>query len=221
MHRHSDKVYLAGLLALITTVSSLASPPGGAPLASFVKMRWPTAATLAPDQSLYYVFNPDGIPQLYVLKAGDPQEKAVKLTSFEDGIGGYDVSDDGKWVIILTDVGGNENDQVYLMEAAARKVEPLIVNTKVQYGSVVWRRDSKAFAYRANDESPSDFHVYLYDLDARASRKLMSGQGHFEPADFNRDGSKLVISKTISATHTQLFEVSVASGETREITPRG
>lgn len=220
-YRKRNSVCLAGVVALTATAFGWANSPGGAPLASFVKMRWPTSATLAPDQTLYYVFNPDGVPQLYALKAGQPQSKAVKLTSFEDGTGGYEVSDDGKWVVILADVGGNENDQIYLMDAAERKVEPLMMNPKVQYGSVVWRRDSRAFAYRANDESPSDFHVYLYDLDARSSRKLMSGQGHFEPADFNRDGSKLVVSQTISATHRRLFEVSVAAGETREISPPG
>ena len=192
-----------------------------AALEAYVKMRWPVSATLAPDNTFYYVFNPDGISQLYALKAGESQDKAVKLTSFPDGIGGYEVSEDGKWVAMLADVGGNENDNVHLMNAADRKVEPLLTNPKAVFGSIVWRRDSRAFAYRANDESPADFHVYLFDMETRTPRKLMSGQGHFEPADFNRDGTKLVVTKAVSATHSQLFEINVTTGESREITPAG
>ena len=210
-----------GVITLSVFSGCAGARRGGAALESFVKMRWPTSATLAPDQTLYYVFNPDGIAQLYALKAGEPQNSAVKLTSFPDGIGGYDVSDDGKWIALLADVGGNENDNVYLMDTATRKVEPLLINPQAVYGSIVWRRDSKAFAYRANDESPADFHVYLYDLASRTPRKLMSGQGHFEPADFNRDGSKLVVTKAVSATHSQLFELHVTTGESREISPPG
>lgn len=194
---------------------------GGPSMEAFVKMRWPVAATLAPDDTLYYMFNPDGINQLYAVRAGDPQHRAVKLTRFPDGLRGYSVSDDGRWITLLADVGGNENHNVHLMDTARREVEPLLINPKAVYGSIVWRRDSRAFAYRSNDESPADFHVYLYDLDSRSPRKLLSGQGHFAPADFNRDGSKVVVSRTISATHTQLFEIDVATGASREISPAG
>ena len=62
----------------------------------FIKMRWPGGATLSPDQTLYYTFNPEGIRQLYKVPAGKTQKDAIKLTTFEDGIGGYSLSEDGK-----------------------------------------------------------------------------------------------------------------------------
>lgn len=187
----------------------------------FVKMRWPGGAQLSEDGSLYYVHNPEGIRQLYKVAKGKSQADAVKLTTFEDGIGGYTLSDDGRWIAITASVGGSEQADLFLMDAGSGKMSTLFSDPSVVFGSVVWRRDSKAFAYRANDESPRDFHVYLYDLAKRSQSKVMSGTGYHYPADFNSDGTKLVVGKYNSASFSQLFEVTLASGETRELTPAG
>jgi dipeptidyl aminopeptidase/acylaminoacyl peptidase len=191
----------------------------GADIDTFMQIRWPAAAHLSPDGSLYYVYDPDGIFQLYKVPPDKPQANAVKLTTFEDGVSGYSVSDDGKWMTVTAATGGSEQDDLYLMNAATSQMETLFTDPDVVYGNAVWRRDSRAFAYRANDESPSDFHVYYMDLQDRTPRKLVSGSGFHYAADFNGNGSRLVVGKFLSATHSKLFEVTVATGEIREITP--
>ena len=187
----------------------------------FIKIRWPIAGELAPDGTFYFIFNPDGINQLYKVAPGKSQKDAVKLTTFKDGIGGYDLSDDGKWIAITAAVGGSEQFSLYLMNTSTDKLEDLLVDPKVVHANPVWRRDSKAFAYRANDQSPSDFHVYIMDLETRKPKKAYAAKGHHDPVDFNRDGSKLMVTKFSSASFSQLFEVNLANGESREITPKG
>ncbi|MEK6797768.1 MAG: S9 family peptidase [Planctomycetota bacterium] len=189
-------------------------------IAAYVKMRWPGAATLAPDGTLYFVYDPDGIRQLYKVSSGKTQKDAVKLTTFPDGVGGYSLSDDGKWIAITAAIGGSEQFSLYLMDTATGKLETLFENPKFVYAGPVWRRDSQAFAYRANDESLADFHVSVFDLATRQSKKVFADKGHHDAVDFNRDGMKLIVQRSISATHTQLFEVDLASGERREITPK-
>lgn len=185
----------------------------------YIKMRWPDSAQLAADGTLYYRYNPDGISQLYKVAPGKSQADAVKLTSFKDGIGSYSLSDDGKYIAITAAVGGSEQFALYLMDTATGKLDTLFSDPSKVYASPVWRRDSKAIAYRANDESPSDFHVSIYDIATKSTKKAFAGKGHHDAADFSVDGSKLVVAKTNSATHTQLFEVTLATGESREITP--
>jgi len=79
----------------------------------------------------------------------------------------------------------------------------------------------RAFAYRANLESKKDFHVYVFDLGRRGTKRVLAAEGDYAPADFNAAGDKLVIFKMNSASHMQLFELDLASGENREITPKG
>ncbi len=211
--------FLAGVLIGITQVPAR-EPKNGSGIEPFIKMRWPSNADLAPDGTLYFVYNPDGIYQLYKVGPGKTQDDAQKLTTFPDGIGGYELSDDGNWIAITASVGGSEQADLYLMDSVTAKLEPLFVDPKVVYQNPLWRRDSKAFAYRANDESSADFHVYLFDIETRAHKKVFAGKGHHDPADFNHKGTKLVVSKYNSASFSQLFEVDLESGDFREITPK-
>jgi len=201
---------------------SQAEPNEGG-IARFIKMRWPSSVEENVDQNVYFIYNPDGIRQLYVVPTGKTQADAVKLTDFADGISGYDLSDDGRWIIVSAATGGSEQTDLYLLKTITitDKVEPLLQNPNFVYQSVVWRRDSQAFAYRSNDESASDFHIYLYNLPGRSHKKVLAEKGSNFPVDFNRTGERLVVGRYHSASFTQLFEVNANTGEAREITPQG
>lgn len=213
---------LTGLLVSGAVIGSgataIATP---ASMAHFVKMRWPAAARLGPDGTLYFMYDPDGIRQLYKVPPGKTQKDAVKLTDFRDGIGGYSVSIDGRWIAITAALGGSEQYDLYLLDASTDKIEPIFENPAVVYGGVIWRRDSKALAYQANDENPADFHVYTMELSDRKPRKVFAGKGSNSPVDFDSAGAKLAFATTHSASFTQLFEVDLKSGAQREITPAG
>lgn len=190
-------------------------------IARFIKIRWPTRVELDLHQNKYYVHNPDGIRQLYKVPTGKSQKDAIKLTHFPDGIGDYALSEDGRWIIITASEGGSEQADLYLYKVSFDYLEPLFKNPDVVYGSVVWRRDSRAFAYRANDESPADFHVYFFNLADKSHKKVMAGKGYHYPVDFSADGNKLMVGKYNSASYSQLFEVDLSSGGIHEITPEG
>lgn len=219
-----SRMFFCGIMLAVAAnpfTSAVAGQQDDSGISKFIKMRWPGRVTLAPDGTLYYVYNPDGIYQLYKVPVGKSQKEAIKLTNFEDGIGGYSLSEDGKWIAITASVGGSEQADLFLMDAATDKKETLFENPEVVYGSATWRRDSQAFAYRANDDSPSDFHVYIFDVKTRAHSKAMSGKGYHYPVDFNSDGTKLIVGKYNSASFSQLFEVTLSTGDLREITPKG
>ena len=217
-HRITMLVAFACFLSVGHTAPVVAAGKGIEP---FIKMRWPGGGTLAPDGTLYFVYDPDGIRQLYKVAPGKTQAEAVKLTTMQDGIGGYSMSDDGKWIVVTAAVGGSEQNDLYLLDTASSKVDPLFVDPKDVVESPEWRRDSKAFAYRSNETSSADFHIYIYDLETKKSKKVYEAAGSHGPVDFNRDGTKLMVIKQTSASFTQLFEITLASGDVREITPKG
>lgn len=187
----------------------------------FIKMRWPGNAQLAPDETLYFIYDPDGIRQLYKLVPGQPQSEAVKLTNFADGIGGYSLSEDGRWIAITASVGGSEQSDLFLMDATTGAMQTLFESPDVVYGGVVWRRDSQAFAFRANDANGTDFHVCLYDIADKSRKPVFVQNGYNYAADFSKDGQKLITGRYLSASYSQLFEVDLKTGDSRELTPKG
>jgi dipeptidyl aminopeptidase/acylaminoacyl peptidase len=163
--------------------------------------------------------NPDGLNQLYCRPSGS--KDAVKLTDFPDGMAGYSLSEDGKWIVVAAAVGGNEQNGLYLLNTATRRLRALYTHPDVVFDSPLWRRDSKAFAFHANDRSSSDFYVYVYDLTTNSTKCVHSEKGEWTPVDFSSDGKRLMVQKATSATYTQLFEINLADGKAREVTPKG
>jgi dipeptidyl aminopeptidase/acylaminoacyl peptidase len=186
-------------------------------MAQFIKMRWPSSGTLTVDGSFYYVHNPDGLYQLYRRMPDSTQAK--KLTDFPDGMSGYRTAPDGKWIVVAAAAGGSEQDDLHLLDTSTNQLAPLFVDSETVFGSVLWKRDSSGFAYRANKENKSDFNVYIHDLATGKSRRVMDRAGYYYPVDFNATGDKLVVGKYNSASHSQLFEIDLHDLATREITP--
>ena len=90
-HRHTLYRSAMALAAAIVATGSIApattnAQTDDASMSQFIKIRWPGRVTLAPDGTVYFVHNPDGIRQLYKVPPGKSQRDAVKLTTFE-GLG--------------------------------------------------------------------------------------------------------------------------------------
>ena len=208
------------LLAALSGCASMSSAqllaPQDASIAQFVKIRSPHSGHLAPNGNFYYVYRHEGVRQLFRRAAGE--DTAAVLTRFEDGIGRYSVSHDGRWIAITAARGGDEQYDIYLMDAATEKMSPLLVDRETVFGSVVWNWDSTAFAYRANKESKADFYLYLYDLEQKTSRRVFDKLGFWYPIDFKRDGSRLLCGQYVSASETHLWEVSLIGMGARFIT---
>ena len=123
--------------------------------------------------------------------------------------------------MIETSVGGNEQSDLYLLNTATGELKTLQADTSAVFAGAIWRRDSRAIAFRSNTRLPQDFYVYVRDLGQEQAQLVYSAPGFHTPVDFSRDGSRLVLLRYNSATHTQLFEVEPATQEAREITPPG
>jgi hypothetical protein len=145
--------------------ASLVADSVGPDIGQFLRIRTPSAPQLAPDGTVYLRDWPDGIFQLYRRDAGDaPGATGEKLTSFADGISGFSVGPDGSSVIIEAGVGGSEQDDLFLLDPKSGEIRTLKSDPGVVYSAQAWAPDGSAFIFSANDASPSDFHLYRYDL---------------------------------------------------------
>lgn len=209
-----------GSLQLFQTAQSGSTPAAKAPLSDYLNIKAPVGGQLSPEGDLYYVNRAGKAYQLF-RRPSEPGSIAKQLTDFEDGIAGFSLSPDGKNVIITASVGGDEQNDLYLMPTNTCQIGSLLVDRKVVFGSVLWKRDSSGFAYRANDKASRDFYVYGYELASATPKLIYQDEGSNYPADWSRDGSKLLVGKYNSNNYQQIFEVTTALGSAREITPQG
>lgn len=219
-------IVAAGMASAPASAADTAEPT----LQQFLKVRVPSSPYVLPDQSLLYRDWPDGIWQLYHVT---PKKKGkdlsylpadvtkVVLTDYPDGLSGFTVSPDGRWVLLLHARGGNENTQITLMDfqdrSGATRV-PVVDNPDVQASVNAWLRDGSGFFYSANDESPTDFYLYRYDIASGARTKILGNTGYWFVADVTADASRAIVGEYLSASNSRLYELNLASGELTEIT---
>lgn len=216
----------------VTPAAPAAAAPAAPGIAQFLAIRTPQAPVLG-DGFAFFRDWPNGINQVFrttspILKDGAQFEQ---LTAFKDGAAGFSLSPDGLTVIFAAAEGGNENTQIYFMDAQDDEkpfeIHPILQGAKVQFGVNHWLRYGNGFVYTANDTSPSDFHLYRWDFggngggDWGKSTKLLAKPGSWSSADATDDASKYLVSEFRSISDTSLFVLTASSGDLMDITRSG
>ena len=215
------------------TATAAESPPSGATIQQFLKIRTPGAPVILPDGSLLLSDWPDGVRQLYRVVpktggAGAPSYRpgeatTTRLTDFPDGLAGFTLSPDGRKVVLSHARGGNENTQLTLLDPLAEPgqgLKPLVSNPKVQASVNAWLRDGSGFIYSANDESPNDFYLYRYDFATGHATRLLGEAGSWSVQDVTNDGRRALVQKYRSASDTECYELELATGRLKDLTLR-
>ncbi|MDX2118768.1 MAG: S9 family peptidase [Planctomycetota bacterium] len=204
----------------------------GPTIQQFFKIRTPGSPQFTPGGTLFVSDSPDGVTQIYRAKGntaratdnkGDGSGDYARLTNFKDGSSGYSLSPDGKRMLVMAAVGGNENTQIHLYNTSEAvspdNVKPLITNPKVQYAPNLWLPDSSGFLYTGNDQNPNDFSISRYDFATGKSSVVLSKPGSWGASGITRDQTRVLVSEYKSASDSRPFELQVSTGELKSIAP--
>lgn len=224
-----------------TTAAQPASAPGKpkihpreATVEQVLRIGVPIAPVIAPDGTAFMRERHKGTFQLYRRAAGaGPDGKLERMTNFTDGVGGASLSPDGKTLLVVAARGGSEQTRVYRMDPKATEMiddttAPILApgagtpaaKGGIQFAPTAWLRDSSGFFYRANDQKPTDFYIYRYDLATGQSAEVLKREGSWSASSPTRDGSRVIVSRGISASQSEVYELDIASGKLTDLSLR-
>lgn len=151
-----------------------------------------------------------GAKQVYrITKEGWPYQ----LTSFEDGIDFFVLSNNSELAIVGASVGGSEQSQLYLMNTEFGYIKQLSNFEDVKMGSVVWSNDDKFIYYRSNQENKIDFFIYKMDILTTEFEKIFEFPGWNVISNISQDNTKLIISNYTSNVNVDLYLLDLNSGK--------
>lgn len=199
-----------------------------------LKIGSPLAPTIAPDGTAFMRERHKGIFQVYRREAGTgPTGKLTRLTDFADGAAGFSLSPDGQTLLIIAAKGGSEQTRVYRMdpkqtEMIGDSTTPILAPAEggpeakggIQFTPTAWLRDASGFFYRANDQQPANFFVYRFDLGTGQRTPVLKEAGAWSASSPSRDGSRIIVTKSLSNTQSEVYELNIATGTRTELTLR-
>jgi dipeptidyl aminopeptidase/acylaminoacyl peptidase len=162
------------------------------------------------------------VPQVHRVAA--PGGARTQLTFFDEPISSaaYDPRD-GRSILFLKDVGGNEFSQVYRYDVADGRVTLLTDGGRSQNGLPVWSRAGDRVAFGSTARNGADRDVWVMDPADPASRRMVmenTGGGWFVN-DWSPDGRTLLVGEYESVNRSHLWTVDVATGQRTPLTRRG
>ena len=173
-------------------------------------------------------FAPDGTGILIGTRFGnssqlhrvyEPGGRREQITFFDEPVSGSFLpkATDGA-IVMLMDSGGNENDQVYLLDRQKFATTRLTDGkSRNKLGAV--RPDGAQIVVTSNQRNGRDVDLYLADPRQPGSMKLVMqvDQQTWGAYDWSRDGKSLLLNRYVSANESYPALLDVASGQRTEL----
>jgi dipeptidyl aminopeptidase/acylaminoacyl peptidase len=146
-----------------------------------------------------------------------PGGARYQLTFGEEPIGEVLAQPDGQLLAMTRDKGGDEFDQVYLLNPENGLIRQLSDGFALN-NRMVWDRDGQKLAYRSTRRNgrSNDIWVQSTKTSEPATIQLATEDGTlWKPVDFSKDGSKLLIQQFVSVADSRVYVKDLRSGELR------
>ena len=127
------------------------------------------------------------------------------------------VPGDDNAVLLQSDVGGNENYQLYRFDLATGR-SALLTDGAHRQTEFLFSRDGTRLAYVSNARNGRDIDIWMSDGHG-PGELFLEREGDWHLLDFTRDGARLLIQEFVSINVQRLFVVDVASRQVTRLSP--
>lgn len=188
--------------------------------AQFVSVRQAYQPSFSPDgQRLACLTNITGFPQVWSLPAegGWPDQ----LTFGDDRVALVKYSPIHPRLLFARDVGGNENTQLYLLNADGSGERRLTHDDGAMHIFGGWSPDGQRITFAANRRERGRYDLYIQALDSDEATLVWQNDtpGIVVPMGFAPDGGRVLVFFLHGSMNHDLYEVSLADGAVRHLTP--
>lgn len=127
---------------------------------------------------------------------------------------------EGRFFTFVSDTGGDENYQIYLLEPGTGTTT-CITDGKSRNGGGRWSDDGRHILYYSNARNGRTNDFFIADVDALDKpEKVFEAPGvGWLLSDWSRDGGSLLLTEYVSVNETRLHLLDIASGDISQLLP--
>ncbi|MSS99223.1 MAG: peptidase S9, prolyl oligopeptidase [Opitutia bacterium] len=152
-----------------------------------------------------------------------PLAKRAALTGGIEPVKGGLMQPGGTLLMYSSDVGGDENHQLFLKDTADLKAPPrLLTDGKSRNIEACWSPDGQRIAFSTNRRNGKDSDIVIKEVTAPfADRVVHTGTSPgWGPLEWSPDGKLLLLRQSMSLAGSRLWTMDVATAQKTQITPK-
>lgn len=157
-----------------------------------------------------------GIPQAWSLPAGGGWPD--QITFFPDRVGLVEYSPTDQQVLVATDVGGNENIQIWRIRYPGANPEPLTHDLSAMHPFGGWSPNGRLVAFTSNERDRASLDVVVLDVETGTSRTVLETDGMYAVEAWSPESDRLIVSRVDSSANNDLFEIDLQTRVTHLLT---
>jgi len=145
-----------------------------------------------------------------------PGGARTQLTFFDEPVNSAKVQPGAERFVYPRDVGGAEYYQAYLRGLNGAEVQ--LTAPKTRNAAFTFSKDGRQVAWSQVTPGDPNYDILLADTANPEGRRVVhEGTGAMSVEAFSADGKSLLVSRSVSATHTDLFVLDLAGGTLKQI----
>lgn len=125
----------------------------------------------------------------------------------------------GRFVLYLSDKGGSEYNQIYLLDLEEGRSR-MLTDGKSRHEALAVAENGKVIAFTGTGRNGRDNDIYVASAPEFKPKLAMEVSGAYYPVDFSHDGRKLSIIEYVSEKESYLHLLDVESGKVQILTPK-
>ncbi|MFM8270228.1 MAG: S9 family peptidase [Pseudomonadota bacterium] len=140
---------------------------------------------------VYFLSDLRETPQVFYL--AQPNQWPNQISFFSEGVVNFQLSPQEKQILFSTQMGGNEQYQIFLLKLKTRQVEHLIGSDSERIESYFWSPNEDWVVFTSNRRNGVDFDLYKKEMTSRKETLLAELSGLNQITDVSSDGTLIAL----------------------------
>lgn len=172
------------------------------------------------NDEIAYLSDKSGVIQVW--KMNIHERKPRQLTFFNERIWRLEAAANHRDILFTTDLGGNEQEQLFLLKEGAAEAEDLTRDGATRFNLGGTDAESSTIYFTCNRRSKPHFDICKMDLHTREIITVLENNDNMNmPASVSPDGRYMLYNKLKGMSDNRLHIVDMHTGESRDIYPQG
>ena len=172
------------------------------------------------EDEIAYLSDRSGVTQVWKLSLAD--KKPEQLTFYTERIWRLAAAGNHRDLIFSTDLGGNEQEQIYLLRKGEKEAVDLTQDGSSRFYMGGTDRSVSELYFACNKRNKASFDICRMDIRTRQIEVVLENHDNYNlPASVSPDGKYMLYNKLKGMSDNRMYLVNMETGESRDLYPEG